>query len=69
MKILLVLAHPERRSFSGALFGVAVQELTDLGHEIVTSDLYRMGFHPVSGRHNFRTVKNADDRKRQAEEM
>jgi len=68
MKVLLVLAHPERRSFNGALFDTAIRELSALGHEPVTSDLYRMGFNPVSDRHNFRTVKDPVFLKLQAEE-
>ena len=69
MNVLLVLAHPERRSFNGALFDTAVKALARGGHEIVTSDLYRMGFNPVSDRHNFRTVKDSEYLKLQAEEM
>lgn len=33
------------------------------------SDLYRMGFNPVSGRHNFTTVQNPDYFKPQLEEL
>ena len=69
MNVLLVLAHPERRSFNGALFDTAIKEFARGGHEIVTSDLYRMGFNPVSDRHNFRTVKDSEYLKLQAEEM
>jgi NAD(P)H dehydrogenase (quinone) len=68
MNVLLVLAHPERRSFNGAMFDAAQAELQAAGHAVVTSDLYRMGFDPVSSRRNFVTVKDADYLKLQAEE-
>lgn len=40
MKVLIVFAHPERRSLNGALVDVAVRELKRLGHEVQVSDLY-----------------------------
>lgn len=69
MNVLLVLAHPERRSFNGALFDTAQTALQAAGHTVVTSDLYRMRFDPVSSRSNFVSVKDADYLKLQAEEM
>jgi NAD(P)H dehydrogenase (quinone) len=68
LKVLVVLAHPERRSFNGAMADTAVETLRGLGHQVVLSDLYRMGFDPVSDRRNFATVKDADFFKQQAEE-
>lgn len=68
MNVLIVFAHPEPRSFNGALFDTAIRELRAAGHEVVTSDLYRMGFDPVSDRHNFASVLDADYLKLQAEE-
>ena len=69
MKVLIVLAHPEPRSFNGALFDTAITTLTKAGHSVVTSDLYRLGFDPVSDRRNFTTVKEADYLKPQVEEL
>ena len=69
MNVLLVLAHPERRSFNGAMFDTALDTLGAAGHDVVTSDLYRMGFDPVSSRRNFASVKDADYLKLQIEEM
>jgi NAD(P)H dehydrogenase (quinone) len=69
MNVLLVLAHPERRSFNGAMFDTALDTLGAAGHDVVTSDLYRMGFDPVSSRCNFASVKDADYLKLQIEEM
>lgn len=69
MNVFLILAHPERKSFNGALFDTAIREFARGGHEIVTCDLYRMGFNPVSDRRNFRTVKDSEYLILQAEEM
>jgi NAD(P)H dehydrogenase (quinone) len=69
MNVLLVLAHPERHSFNGAMFDAARSPLEAAGHRVVSSDLYRMGFDPVSSRRNFRSVKDADYLRLQAEEM
>ena len=69
MKVFIVLAHPERRSFNSAMFDTAVETLRGCGHEVATSDLYRMGFDPVSSRRNFTTVHDADYLKLQAEEL
>ncbi len=69
MKVLVVYAHPERQSFNGAMFQTAVETLTAAGHEVTTSDLYAAQFDPVSGRHNFLTLKNPDYFKQQLEEM
>jgi len=69
MKVFIVLAHPEHRSFNGAMFRTAVDTFSADGHEVRTSDLYAMPFNPVSGRHNFITVKDPDYFKQQIEEM
>lgn len=69
MKALVVLAHPEPQSFNGALFRQAQQSLEAAGYEVMVSDLYRMGFDPVSDRHNFTTAKDADFLKLQLEEV
>jgi NAD(P)H dehydrogenase (quinone) len=68
MRVFIVHAHPEERSFNGAMTRTAREALTGAGHEVVVSDLYRMGFDPVSGRHNFRTVHDPDYFRQQAEE-
>lgn len=47
MKVLIVLAHPEPNSFSGALKDTAVETLSAQGHEVMVSDLYRMGWKPA----------------------
>lgn len=55
MQALIVHAHPERRSFNGALTATAVATLESLGHHVVVSDLYAMGWNPVAGAGDFTT--------------
>jgi NAD(P)H dehydrogenase (quinone) len=68
MRVFIVHAHPEPKSFNAAMTRVAREALIETGHEVVVSDLYAMGFNPVSGRHNFLTVKDPDYYRQQAEE-
>lgn len=44
MKVLIVYAHPEPDSLTGALKDVAVEQLRADGHEVRVSDLYAMGW-------------------------
>ncbi|MBW8523516.1 NAD(P)H-dependent oxidoreductase [Chryseobacterium chendengshani] len=68
MKILIILAHPEPKSFNAAMYHSAIKTLEENGHEVKTSDLYRMNFNPVSDRNNFTTMKNDAYFNQQAEE-
>jgi NAD(P)H dehydrogenase (quinone) len=69
MKVFIVFAHAEPRSFNGALFRTAQETLQAAGHAMAVSDLYAMKFDPVSDRRNFTTVKNPAYFKQQIEEM
>ena len=69
MNVLIVFAHPESKSFNGALFDTAIKTLSAAGHTVASSDLYRMGFNPISDRRNFTSTKEADFLKLQIEEM
>jgi NAD(P)H dehydrogenase (quinone) len=53
MRILIVYAHPEPRSFNGAMKDLAVAELGLLGHDVVVSDLYAMEFWAGAGWRDF----------------
>ena len=68
MKILIVLAHPEIQSMNGAMYRTAVETLQAAGHEVRSTDLYRVAFNPVSDRSNFTSVLNKDYFKQQLEE-
>lgn len=69
MKALIVHAHPEPRSFCSALRDTAVAELSAQGHEVRVSDLYAMGFQPVSDRRDFATVADPEYLKPQREQL
>jgi len=69
VNVLIVFAHPERRSFNGALFDAAVETLSAQGHAVQTSDLYRMNFEPRSGPWSFLDRQNLAYFKPQAEEL
>lgn len=68
MRVFIVHAHPEPKSFNGAMTATARETLLAAGHEVVISDLYAMGFDPVSDRRNFTTVRDPDYYKQQEEE-
>ena len=60
MKVFVVHAHPEPRSFSAALKSAAVEELDRQGHEVQVSDLYAMHFDPVASPEDFGERANPD---------
>jgi len=66
--VLIVHAHPEPKSYSGALARVAAEAFTKAGHSVTFSNLCEMSFDPVSSRRNFLTVADAGYLKPQAEE-
>lgn len=68
MRVFIVHAHPEPKSFNGAMTRTATDALRSAGHEVAVSDLYAMGFNPVSDRRNFTTVLDPDYYRQQAEE-
>jgi NAD(P)H dehydrogenase (quinone) len=69
LKVLIVYAHAEPKSFNGAMLEIAVKTLKAAGHEVIVSDLYAMEFNPLSGRHNFTSVMDPDYFKQQLEEI
>ena len=68
MRIFIVHAHHEPASFNGAMTREATAALRQAGHEVAVSDLYAMGFNPVSDRRNFLTIKDPDRLRQQTEE-
>ena len=68
MNALIVHAHPEPRSLNAALTERALATLAEEGHATRVSDLYAMGWDPVSDRRNFTTVADADVYRQQREE-
>ncbi len=46
-KVLVILAHPDEKSFNAAIAGRCAQALARNGYEAVVHDLYREGFEPI----------------------
>lgn len=69
MKVLIVLAHPEEKSFNAALFQTTVKTLEQQGHDVQTSNLYQLNFAAVSGKENFTQLHNPEFFKQQQEEL
>lgn len=53
MKVLIVFAHPEPKSFNGQLVEVAKSHLESLGHQVDISDLFKEGFKASADRQDF----------------
>ncbi|HSZ08116.1 MAG TPA: NAD(P)H-dependent oxidoreductase [Steroidobacteraceae bacterium] len=68
MRVFIVHAHPEPESFNGAMTREAAKALRGAGHEVEISDLYAMGFNPVSDRRNFVTIHDPGYFRQQREE-
>jgi NAD(P)H dehydrogenase (quinone) len=54
MNVLIVYAHPERRSLNGAINEFIVQRLQANGHEVQVSDLYAMNWKTPLDAHDVR---------------
>lgn len=60
MKILIVHAHPEPKSFCSAMKDTAVETLQSLGHEVQVSDLHQMNWNPVASGDDFEVRSQPD---------
>jgi len=60
MKVHLIHAHSEPRSFTAAMRDVLIEEFTRQGADVDQSDLYAMGFNPVLSPADFGERKDAD---------
>lgn len=69
MNVFLVLAHPEIKSFNGALFNESIKQFNNMGVTVNSTDLYHSKFSPLSDRNNFSTCFDADFLKLQLEEI
>lgn len=69
MKVLVVYAHPEPQSFCAALLRAGKEALESVGHQVVVSDLYAMGFSPIASREDFLEVADPDFFKYQREQQ
>lgn len=60
LKVLIVHAHPEPKSFTAALRDQAVVTLEAQGHEVQVSDLYPMNWNPVASADDFTSRENPE---------
>ncbi len=60
MKVLIVHAHYEPKSFNTALKDKALEVLRAAGHEVQVSDLHAMGWNPVASVNDFAAPQNPD---------
>jgi putative NADPH-quinone reductase len=51
MTILIILAHPSKKSFNHAIALRAKKTLNELGHKVIFHDLYKESFNPVIPEH------------------
>ncbi|KAJ3444095.1 nad p h oxidoreductase-related [Anaeramoeba flamelloides] len=58
MKVFIVYAHPEPKSFNSALKNTAVEVFEELGYEVKVSDLYEMNFKAIADRNDFTEISN-----------
>ncbi len=59
-RVLIVYAHPEPRSFNGAMLSLAKRTFESLGDELRISDLYAMSFDPVARASDFKSREQED---------
>lgn len=69
MNVLLVHAHPEPRSFNGAMRDTALDVLAGRGHDVELSDLYAMDFGAAGGPDDFRALTDPDVFRYQREQL
>lgn len=60
MNVLIIHAHENTDSFSSALAKTAKKYFSEKGHSVTISDLYKKGFNPVAGKHDFNETSNAE---------
>lgn len=56
-RVLIVYAHPEPRSFNGAMLETAKETFQSIGDEVRVSDLYAMRFDPVTRASDFKDFR------------
>ncbi|CAD5115202.1 DgyrCDS4197 [Dimorphilus gyrociliatus] len=62
MRVLVVYAHNEKKSFNHALLDSAIRTLEEEGHNVTVSDLYEQEFDPVISRKDFTPEYEIDRR-------
>lgn len=60
MNVLIVLAHPESKSLNGSLKDLAASVLSQQGHTVQVSDLYRMNWKAIADEQDFQRLQKTD---------
>ncbi len=60
MKILVVLGHQNPKSYNQAIVQTAIDEMKQLGHEVIFHDLYAEGFDPILTQEELDSEKPTD---------
>lgn len=68
MNVFIVYAHPEPKSFNGAMKDLAVSVLSKQGHAVQVSDLYAMKFKSIADKDDFLELSNPSFFKYQVEQ-
>ena len=68
MNVLIVYAHPEPKSFNGAMRDLAVSTFIELGYKVKVSDLYEMKFKAIADQDDFWVLSNPSFFKYQIEQ-
>lgn len=58
MNVFIVYAHHDPHSLNGYLKNVAVKQLERLGHTVIVSDLYQMGWKAIADRNDFKELSS-----------
>jgi NAD(P)H dehydrogenase (quinone) len=61
MNVLVVHAHPEPKSFNGALTRTAIRALREQGHTVEVSDLYAMKWKPAADADDYAGPREDED--------
>lgn len=69
MKVFIVHAHEEPRSFNAAMKNTAIKTFEAAGNSVVVSDLYRMNFKAIADGEDFLERRDRHHLRRQAEEV
>lgn len=60
MKVFIVFAHPELKSFNGSFMKATVEHLEQNGHEVKVSDLYREHFKNIVDEKDFLNYQDGE---------
>lgn len=60
MRVHIIFAHPNIKSYNGLLRDTAIQSFQDFGWSVSTSDLYQIGFKAAADEDDFTSLYDSD---------